>query len=258
MRMIHAAGMVGLAPIIRFSPGFVAAARARARSRGADPLRRAHGERGGDARRGCRRRTKWSARCTTPRSPTSPRSSARRARRRRWSSGGRGSTGAVVAIGNAPTALFHLLNMLEDPGCPRPGGDHRLPGGLRRRGREQGRAVAGPAGCPAASSRGGSAAARSQWPRSTRWRAGRNDRYGPRRRPRPRRSGPDERPGRPAGPRRATRRLLPQGRARRAGAADRRGDARARRGGASDGISGDDRDALRQRLLPRDAGRVLR
>lgn len=29
-------------------------------------------------------------------------------------------TGAVVAIGNAPTALFHLLNMLEDPDCPRP------------------------------------------------------------------------------------------------------------------------------------------
>jgi precorrin-8X/cobalt-precorrin-8 methylmutase len=28
--------------------------------------------------------------------------------------------GAVVAIGNAPTALFHLLNMLIDPTCPRP------------------------------------------------------------------------------------------------------------------------------------------
>ena len=27
---------------------------------------------------------------------------------------------ALVAIGNAPTALFHLLNMLEDPDCPRP------------------------------------------------------------------------------------------------------------------------------------------
>ncbi len=26
----------------------------------------------------------------------------------------------MVAIGNAPTALFHLLNMLQDPGCPRP------------------------------------------------------------------------------------------------------------------------------------------
>ena len=25
-----------------------------------------------------------------------------------------------MAIGNAPTALFHLLNMLEDPACPRP------------------------------------------------------------------------------------------------------------------------------------------
>ena len=28
--------------------------------------------------------------------------------------------GALIAIGNAPTALFHLLNMLEDPTCPRP------------------------------------------------------------------------------------------------------------------------------------------
>ncbi len=28
--------------------------------------------------------------------------------------------GAVVAIGNAPTALFHLLNMLHAPDCPRP------------------------------------------------------------------------------------------------------------------------------------------
>ena len=28
--------------------------------------------------------------------------------------------GAIVAIGNAPTALFHLLNMLEHPDCPRP------------------------------------------------------------------------------------------------------------------------------------------
>ena len=27
---------------------------------------------------------------------------------------------AIVAIGNAPTALFHLLTMLEDPACPRP------------------------------------------------------------------------------------------------------------------------------------------
>ena len=30
------------------------------------------------------------------------------------------SGGALVAIGNAPTALFHLMTMLEDPTCPRP------------------------------------------------------------------------------------------------------------------------------------------
>jgi precorrin-8X/cobalt-precorrin-8 methylmutase len=28
--------------------------------------------------------------------------------------------GAIVAIGNAPTALFHLLNILKDENCPRP------------------------------------------------------------------------------------------------------------------------------------------
>ena len=28
--------------------------------------------------------------------------------------------GALVAIGNAPTALFHLLNRMEDPDFPRP------------------------------------------------------------------------------------------------------------------------------------------
>ena len=26
----------------------------------------------------------------------------------------------MIAIGNAPTALFHLLNMLQDPDCPKP------------------------------------------------------------------------------------------------------------------------------------------
>jgi precorrin-8X/cobalt-precorrin-8 methylmutase len=28
--------------------------------------------------------------------------------------------GAIVAIGNAPTALFHLLNLLRDESCPKP------------------------------------------------------------------------------------------------------------------------------------------
>ncbi len=46
--------------------------------------------------------------------------------------------GAVVAIGNAPTALFHLLEMLLD-GAPAAGRDRRLPGRLHRRRRVQGR-----------------------------------------------------------------------------------------------------------------------
>jgi precorrin isomerase len=28
--------------------------------------------------------------------------------------------GAIVSIGNAPTALFHLIDMLDDATCPRP------------------------------------------------------------------------------------------------------------------------------------------
>ena len=46
--------------------------------------------------------------------------------------------GAVVAIGNAPTALFHLLELLGAGGAAA-GGDPRLPGRLRRRRRIQGR-----------------------------------------------------------------------------------------------------------------------
>src|ERR1700754_3091189 len=38
--------------------------------------------------------------------------------------------GSVVAIGNAPTALFHLLNMLEDQDCPRPGAIFGCPVGF--------------------------------------------------------------------------------------------------------------------------------
>src|SRR5699024_1247712 len=45
--------------------------------------------------------------------------------------------GAVVAIGNAPTALFCLLEMLH--GRPATGGDHRGAGRIRRRRGIQGR-----------------------------------------------------------------------------------------------------------------------
>jgi precorrin isomerase len=38
--------------------------------------------------------------------------------------------GAVIAIGNAPTALFHLLDMLTSPDCPRPAALFAFPVGF--------------------------------------------------------------------------------------------------------------------------------
>ncbi|WP_397544503.1 precorrin-8X methylmutase [Roseovarius salis] len=119
VRMIHAAGLVGLEEHVRFSPGFVRAARA-ALEGGAPILC--------DARM-------VSEGVTRPRLPAHnpvictlhedgvPELAARMGNTRSaaavelWRPH---LQGAVVAIGNAPTALFHLLNMLEDPDCPCP------------------------------------------------------------------------------------------------------------------------------------------
>jgi precorrin-8X/cobalt-precorrin-8 methylmutase len=119
VRMIHAAGMVGLAEHVCFSPGMAIAARA-ALEAGAPILC--------DARM-------VSEGITRPRLPADnavictlhdPRVAdlAREIGNTRsaaalelWRPH---LAGSVVAIGNAPTALFHLLNMLEDPACPRP------------------------------------------------------------------------------------------------------------------------------------------
>lgn len=119
VRMIHAAGMVGLEQYIRFSPGFTAIARD-ALNKGAPILC--------DARM-------VSEGITRPRLPANNEvictlhadgvkelaaqmSNTRSAAALElWRPH---LDGAIVAIGNAPTALFHLLNMLEDPDCPRP------------------------------------------------------------------------------------------------------------------------------------------
>lgn len=119
VRMIHAAGMVGLEEHAQFSPGFVPAARA-ALEAGAPILC--------DARM-------VSEGITRPRLPANNEVICtlhnEGVREMAASMGNTRSAaalelwrphleGAVVAIGNAPTALFHLLNMLEDPACPRP------------------------------------------------------------------------------------------------------------------------------------------
>ena len=119
VRMIHAAGMVDLAPFIRFSDRFVAASRD-ALEAGAPILC--------DARM-------VSEGVTRPRLPAANEvictlhddcvkelaadmaTTRSAAALELWRPH---LQGALVAIGNAPTALFHLLNMLEDPACPRP------------------------------------------------------------------------------------------------------------------------------------------
>jgi len=119
VRMIHAAGMVGLEEHLRFSPGFAAAARA-ALEDGAPILCDARMVSEGVTR--ARLPADNAVICTLTADGihalahdmgTTRSAAALELWRPRLE-------GALVAIGNAPTALFHLLNMLEDPACPRP------------------------------------------------------------------------------------------------------------------------------------------
>lgn len=119
VRMIHAAGMVGLEEHIVFSDGMAKAARA-AMEAGAPILCDAY---------------MVSEGITRPRLPANNEVICTlRDERVPGMAKEMGNTrsavalelwrdkleGSVVAIGNAPTALFHLLNMLKDPSCPRP------------------------------------------------------------------------------------------------------------------------------------------
>ncbi len=119
VRMIHAAGMVELAAHVQFTAGMAIAARAALEAGGpilcdvrmvSEGITRARLPAGNDVI------------CTLH----DPRVSelAQRMGNTRSAAGVElwrpHLAGAVVAIGNAPTALFQLLNMLEDPACPRP------------------------------------------------------------------------------------------------------------------------------------------
>ncbi|MBS3979852.1 MAG: precorrin-8X methylmutase [Rhodobacteraceae bacterium] len=119
VRMIHAAGMVDLAPHIRFSPGMATQARA-ALEAGAPVLCDVRMVSEGITKK---RLPANNAIICTLQHPDVPALAARMQNTRSaaavelWRPH---LQGAIVAIGNAPTALFHLLNMLEDPTCPRP------------------------------------------------------------------------------------------------------------------------------------------
>lgn len=119
VRMIHAAGMVGLEKSIRFTPGMAAAARA-SLQKGAPILCDARMVSEGITR--TRLPAGNAVICTlgdpaVPDLATSMRNTRSAAALELWRPR---LEGAIVAIGNAPTALFHLLNMLEDQNCPRP------------------------------------------------------------------------------------------------------------------------------------------
>ena len=119
VRMIHAAGMVGLAEFIEFSKGFARDART-ALENGAPILCDARMVSEGITR--ARLPAKNDVICTLHaeriRTLAAEMQNTRSAAALElWRPH---LEGAVVAVGNAPTALFHLLNMLDDPTCPRP------------------------------------------------------------------------------------------------------------------------------------------
>jgi len=118
LRVVHAAADPSLAPLLRSSPGAVAAARD-ALAAGATILADAKMVASGITRR--RLPADNAVRCTLD-DPAVPDLAQRRGTTRAaaavelwrpW------LAGAVVAIGNAPTALFRLLELI-DAGAPRP------------------------------------------------------------------------------------------------------------------------------------------
>jgi precorrin-8X/cobalt-precorrin-8 methylmutase len=119
VRMIHALGLVELAQYIRFSSGMVGAARA-ALEAGAPILCDTRMVAEGITRK---RLPAGNEIICTLHDPAVPALAARLSTTRSAAALELWRTrlgGAVVAIGNAPTALFHLLNMLEEQKCPRP------------------------------------------------------------------------------------------------------------------------------------------
>lgn len=128
VRMIHACGVVEAAAAFRFSPGLVAAARG-ALAAGAPILCDAEMVAHGVTRA---RLPAGNAVVCTLRDPRTPGLAAALGTTRSaaalelWRDR---LAGAVVAIGNAPTALFHLLGMLAE-GAPRPAAVIGMPVGF--------------------------------------------------------------------------------------------------------------------------------
>ncbi|MET8654361.1 precorrin-8X methylmutase [Nocardia aurea] len=128
VRMIHGCGQVDLADDIAFSPGVVAAARAALRA-GAPILCDANMVASGVTRKRLPADNEVICTLADPRVPELAANMANTRSAAALELWGERLGGAVVAIGNAPTALFHLLDML-DAGAPRPAAVLGIPVGF--------------------------------------------------------------------------------------------------------------------------------
>ena len=128
VRMIHGSGMVEIAEAIRFGGGFAQAARA-ALLRGAPILCDSKMVAHGITR--ARLPAQNAVVCTldAPETPERARAIGNTRSAAALDLWGERLGGAVVAIGNAPTALFHLLELL-DAGAPLPAAVIGLPVGF--------------------------------------------------------------------------------------------------------------------------------
>lgn len=118
VRMIHACGQTDLAGDLVIHPGLVSAARAALES-GAPILTDAHMVASGVTRARLPRDNEVLCLLRDERVPDLARAWSTTRSAAAVSLWGERLAGAVVAFGNAPTALFHLLELLRD-GAPRP------------------------------------------------------------------------------------------------------------------------------------------
>ena len=128
VRMIHACGQVDLVDDVGWSPGVVERAR-EALDAGAPVLCDAQMVASGVTRRRLPKDNEVVCTLNDPRTPDLARelgTTRTAAAMHLW---GDRLDGAVVAIGNAPTALFHLLEMVAD-GAPRPAAVIGIPVGF--------------------------------------------------------------------------------------------------------------------------------
>ncbi|WP_428376850.1 precorrin-8X methylmutase [Lichenicoccus sp.] len=128
VRVIHACGMVELAASLRFSPGFVAVAREALRG-GCPVLCDSEMVAHGITRARLPAGNEVICTLRDPRTPGLARTLATTRSAAALQLWGDRLAGAVVAIGNAPTALFHLLEMLAE-GAPAPAAIIGMPVGF--------------------------------------------------------------------------------------------------------------------------------